>query len=211
MNEKTVVQRYLTACREHPRLPVQIYREKKAVLTVTYEESLKTTAAVAAGLNALGIGRGEKVTVYSDNRPEWLIFNFALSGIGGVDVPRGTDTPFEELRFIAEHSESSWIAFETKTLAEKFFADCSDVSVKGIFIFSGNEKAENVSLPQYTFSQLKENGAARSDAAAFFQEEAAKSAASPQFYVSVGTHLHRFYSVPAGTQGSLRFTGLARF
>ena len=174
MNEKTVVQRYLTACREHPNLPVQIYREKKAVLTVTYEESLKTTAAVAAGLNALGIGRGEKVTVYSDNRPEWLIFNFALSGIGGVDVPRGTDTPFEELRFIAGHSESSWIAFETKTLAEKFFADCSDVPVKGIFIFSGSEKAENVSLPQYTFSELKEKGAARSDAPAFFQEEAAK-------------------------------------
>lgn len=174
MNEKTVVQRYLTACREHPNLPVQIYREKKAVLTVTYEESLKTTAAVAAGLNALGISRGEKVTVYSDNRPEWLIFNFALSGIGGVDVPRGTDTPFEELRFIAGHSESSWIAFETKTLAEKFFADCSDVPVKGIFIFSGSEKAENVSLPQYTFSELKEKGAARSDAPAFFQEEAAK-------------------------------------
>lgn len=174
MNEKTVVQRYLTACREHPNLPIQIYREKKAVLTVTYEESLKTTAAVAAGLNALGIGRGEKVTVYSDNRPEWLIFNFALSGIGGVDVPRGTDTPFEELRFIAGHSESSWIAFETKTLAEKFFADCSDVPVKGIFIFSGSEKAENVSLPQYTFSELKEKGAARSDAPAFFQEEAAK-------------------------------------
>ena len=98
MNEKTVVQRYLTACRNYAQLPIQIYREKKAVLTVTYEESLKTTAAVAAGLNALGIGRGEKVTVYSDNRPEWLIFNFALSGIGGVDVPRGTDTPFEELR-----------------------------------------------------------------------------------------------------------------
>lgn len=174
MNEKTVVQRYLTACREHPNLPIQIYREKKAVFTVTYEESLKTTAAIAAGLDALGIGRGEKVTVYSDNRPEWLIFNFALSGIGGVDVPRGTDTPFEELRFIVEHSESSWIVFETKALAEKFFTACPDVSVKGIFLFSGEEKAENVSLPQYTFSELKEKGAARSDAPAFFQEEAAK-------------------------------------
>lgn len=175
MNEKTVVQRYLTACRNYAQLPIQIYREKKAVFTVTYEESLKMTAAIAAGLDALGIGRGEKVTVYSDNRPEWLIFNFALSGIGGVDVPRGTDTPFEELRFIVEHSESSWIVFETKALAEKFFTACPDVSVKGIFLFSGEEKAENVALPQYTFSELKEKGsAAQSDAVAFFQTEAAK-------------------------------------
>ena len=175
MNEKTVPQRYLTACRNYPELPIQIYREKKEVHTVSYAESLSTVACVAAGLKSLGIGKGEKVTVYSDNRPEWLIFNFALLGIGAVDVPRGTDTSFDELSYIIGHSESTWAVFETKTLAEKFFSDFPDSALKGIFIFSENGKADNISVPQYLFSDLIGMGKeVQSDPVGFFSAEAEK-------------------------------------
>lgn len=176
MNEKTVVQRYLTACQNYPQLPIQIYREGKEVRTVTYADSLARTARVAAALKSLGIGPGEKVTVYSDNRPEWLIFNFALLGIGGADVPRGTDTSFEELNYIIGHSESTWAVFETKSLAEKFFAAFPENSLKGIILFSGNEKAESVPVPQYLFPDLLEKGkTVYSDPVSFFEDEVSKA------------------------------------
>ncbi len=175
MNGKTVVQRYLTACRDYPDLPVQIYRNKKEVCTVSYSQSLTSVASVAAGLKSLGFETGSKVTVYSDNRPEWLIFNFALLGIGGADVPRGTDTSFEELNYIIGHSESRWAVFETKNLAEKFFEAFPENPLQGVILFSGNEKAESVTVPQYLFSELLEKGNSFcSDPILFYGEEVSK-------------------------------------
>lgn len=175
MNEKTVVQRYLNACRDYPDFPIQIYREGKEVRTVTYGESLKSVSLLAAGLKSLGVTAGEKVTVCSDNRPEWLLFNFALLGIGGVDVPRGTDTSFEELNYIIGHSESRWAVFETKSLAEKFFTAFPETALNGVILFTGSEKASDTAVAQYLFSELLEKGKEQtSDAVAFFSEEAAK-------------------------------------
>lgn len=154
MNEKTVVQRYLTACENYPQLPIQIYRENRQVITVSYEESLQKVASLASTLQKLGIRKGEKVTVCSDNRPEWLILNFALQGLGIVDVPRGTDTPMEELKYIVNHSESRWIAFETKSLADEFFKLNIEDEIKGIFILSGDQKSEEITIPQYLVSEL---------------------------------------------------------
>jgi long-chain acyl-CoA synthetase len=49
---------------------------------------------LARALDELGIGRGERVLLLSDNRPEWHIFDLAVLDIGAVDVPvYGTLTP----------------------------------------------------------------------------------------------------------------------
>ena len=58
------------------------------------EEFLDRTAALASGLEALGVGRGERVMLLSDNRPEWHMVDLAVCDLGGADVPvYGTLTP----------------------------------------------------------------------------------------------------------------------
>jgi long-chain acyl-CoA synthetase len=65
----------------------------------------------------------------------------ALMSFGGVNVPRGSDTPTQELEFIIEHSESSYLVIETDKLLERhgdFIRDCKQL--KSVFVMTGPAK-----------------------------------------------------------------------
>ena len=44
-------------------------------------------AGFASGLEKLGIGRGDRVMLLSDNRPEWHLSDLAIVDLGAVDTP----------------------------------------------------------------------------------------------------------------------------
>ena len=57
-------------------------------------EFFTSTACLAGGLAAMGIARGDRVMILSDNRPEWHMADLAILNVGAVDVPiYGTLTP----------------------------------------------------------------------------------------------------------------------
>ena len=56
-------------------------------LTLTYAELWQEVVGVAAGLNRLGLKRGERVAVYLDKRIEAVVAIFGVSAAGGVFVP----------------------------------------------------------------------------------------------------------------------------
>lgn len=56
----------------------------------TYSDLNRESDRVAAGLQSLGIVKGDKVAVIMDNRPEFLFLWFGLSKIGAVEVPINT-------------------------------------------------------------------------------------------------------------------------
>jgi len=45
------------------------------------------TAHIASGLEKLGIGRGDRVMLLSDNRPEWHMADLAIVDLGAMDTP----------------------------------------------------------------------------------------------------------------------------
>ena len=53
---------------------------------VTWRELLDEAEAVAAGLWALGVRRGDCVGIWSPNRAEWLLTQFATARIGAILV-----------------------------------------------------------------------------------------------------------------------------
>ncbi len=58
------------------------------------EQYFARTAALASGLDALGVRRGDRVLLLSDNRPEWHMVDLAVVDLGAADVPLyGTLTP----------------------------------------------------------------------------------------------------------------------
>jgi len=46
-----------------------------------------TVRAISAGLAAAGVGRGDRVAILSDNRPEWSMIDFGVVCRGAVTVP----------------------------------------------------------------------------------------------------------------------------
>ncbi len=74
---------------------------------VTYGEFGQRAAAIAAGLDELGIGRGERVAVVSQNSARLLELFFAVSAWGRVLVPVNFRLSRDEVAYIVEHSGAS--------------------------------------------------------------------------------------------------------
>ena len=54
---------------------------------VTTGEFHERVVSAAKGLIALGIAKGDAVTIFSSTRLEWGILDFALAAVGAVSVP----------------------------------------------------------------------------------------------------------------------------
>jgi long-chain acyl-CoA synthetase len=96
-----LLDRFVRAHGERVFLP---RRRARVVEPVTFRRLCTDVEQIAAGLLALGVERGDRVGLIADNRYEWLLADLGTTWFGGVDGPRGSDTPPAELLFILRHS-----------------------------------------------------------------------------------------------------------
>jgi len=72
--------------------------------SLTYREVAERARAMAAGLDALGIGVGERVAMVSHNASRLITALFGVSGSGRILVPINFRLVAEEVRYIVRHS-----------------------------------------------------------------------------------------------------------
>ncbi len=72
--------------------------------SLTYREVAERARAMAAGLDDLGIGIGERVAIVSHNSARLITALFGVSGSGRILVPINFRLVGEEVRYIVEHS-----------------------------------------------------------------------------------------------------------
>ena len=75
--------------------------------SLTYREVHERARAQAAGLDALGVGRGERVAIVSPNAARFFTSFFGVSGFGRVLVPINFRLQPAEVSYIVEHSGAS--------------------------------------------------------------------------------------------------------
>jgi long-chain acyl-CoA synthetase len=71
---------------------------------VSYEGWYRATAALAAELGRLGIGRGDRVALAMRNLPEWPVILFAVTSLGAIVVPLNAWWTGAELCYGLSHS-----------------------------------------------------------------------------------------------------------
>jgi acyl-CoA synthetase (AMP-forming)/AMP-acid ligase II len=74
---------------------------------LTWRQVAERARAMAAGLDALGVGRGERVAIVSHNSARLLVALFAVSGYGRIVVPINFRLNADEVRYIVEQSGAS--------------------------------------------------------------------------------------------------------
>jgi len=88
------------------------------------------TAKFANGLEKLGIGRGDRVMLLSDNRPEWHLCDLAIVDLGAVDTPvYGTLNP-AQVAYQAKDSGARAAVVENPDQMAKFLEvkdECPDL------------------------------------------------------------------------------------
>lgn len=79
-------------------------------------------ARLAAGLRDLGVQPGDRVSVHSENRIEWLLVDLAVQGMGAVTVGIYPTSPAEEVEYLLWHSESVALITEDEEQLDKAIA-----------------------------------------------------------------------------------------
>src|SRR6056297_2781030 len=67
-------------------------------------EYVKTAYAIAYGLMAMGLKRGDKIVTISNNRPEWNFFDMGMAMAGIIQVPVYPTISAEEYAYILDHA-----------------------------------------------------------------------------------------------------------
>lgn len=117
-----------------------IYKGGDEEQRVSYGKLFEDVLLLARALRKRGVSRGDKVMLLSDNRYAWIVTDLALMSFGAVNVPRGSDTPTQELEFIIDHSESTYLIVETPKLLDlhgDYVKKCR--KLKGIFVMAAPE------------------------------------------------------------------------
>jgi long-chain acyl-CoA synthetase len=102
-------QRLLGAVDTYAAPRAQMYRDENGWHEIPAAELLRRIAALSAELERLGIAAGDRIGVFSTNRPEWHVADFAILGLGAVNVPIYFNESPDRMAFILNHSEAKAI------------------------------------------------------------------------------------------------------
>ncbi|MEA4854482.1 MAG: AMP-binding protein [Christensenella sp.] len=72
----------------------------------TYKEFDELTDMVARAFMGMGIGKGDKVSIWASNYPEWIITQFATAKMGAVMVTVNTNYKQFELEYLLKQSDT---------------------------------------------------------------------------------------------------------
>ena len=85
----------------------------------TYGEFRDQTEAMRAGLAEIGVGKGDRVFIISDNRVEWAVMAYACFTLGAVYVPMYEAQSEKDWEFIVKDCEGKVLVAATKAILEK--------------------------------------------------------------------------------------------
>ncbi len=87
---QNLVSLFLDRADEQPKAPMLTAKVGGQWRTISWGEARDIVAALSAALIGIGIGRGDRVCLVSENRPEWCLADLAIMAAGGITVPAYT-------------------------------------------------------------------------------------------------------------------------
>src|SRR5579859_5548697 len=127
---------------------------------ISSAEVYRSVVGVARALESWGIGKGDRIAILSENRPEWTITDFAALSLGAVTVPIYSTQTADQTAFVLNDSGTRVIAVSSKSQLEKVLNIQSHTKVERIIVMDAVETAHAVHI-----QDLIRQGPAEADAA----------------------------------------------
>ena len=96
--------------------------------SIAWGETARRVKLLARGLRALGIGKGDRVVLVSENRPEWLIADLAVMTAGAITVPAFTTNTVADHRHILTHSGAKAAIVSSRQIAKRLLPAAAGAS-----------------------------------------------------------------------------------
>lgn len=113
-------------------------KENKQWIKHSVQEFHLKASLVSSGLLALGLQKGDIVSIMSNNRPEWNFVDFGSQQVGMPTAPIYPTISGADLKFILNHSEAKIIFISEKSIYTKL-VEMEDELPHLKFVFSFNK------------------------------------------------------------------------
>ena len=94
-------------------------KSNEKYISLSWKEVERQVEALAKGLLSLGILKGDRVVILSENRPEWQIADLAIMTIGAISVPAYTTSTTNDYKHIINHSGARCLIVSSQDLISK--------------------------------------------------------------------------------------------
>lgn len=156
-----------------------VYMRKvgKEYVGMTYDEFRELTENFAAGLAKLGVKRGDKVGIVSENRIEWVIADFATMCTGVVNVPIFPTMTSAQESYIFNHCGAKVVIVSNKFQLNKLVKVRGEITTLEHIIVM-NDDVETDEPNVLKLSEVVKSGAAsmaQAERTMWFEREALAS------------------------------------
>jgi long-chain acyl-CoA synthetase len=131
---------------------------------VSWADYANAVAEVALGLDAAGVGVGDRVAVFADNSPSWLYADLGIQALGAWSVGIYAGIDLDHLVSCLERSEARTIVCGDQEQVDALLevADRLERPFERLFVLDtkGLHTPEYADLPLATFDELRESGRA---------------------------------------------------
>jgi long-chain acyl-CoA synthetase len=125
--ESTLVELFFEAIDEFGAKPaLRRVRSETQIDDVSYRDVLATVKQIAAAFAARGIGRGERVAILSENRPEWAMADYGCLCAGVLGVPIYVTLTATQVAYLLHDSGARLVFASSREQAEKALAAAAE-------------------------------------------------------------------------------------
>lgn len=94
---------------------------------ITWEKTAEEVRCLGAGLIGKGVEKGDRIGIFSHNRPRWVIADQAIQGAGAIGVPIYPTSTDHQLTFILNDCEAKMLITGDESLLEQAFRIMGEV------------------------------------------------------------------------------------
>jgi long-chain acyl-CoA synthetase len=115
---------------------------------ISSEALRERVMAVSGALRGWGIGKGDRVAILSENRPEWTIADFASLLIGAVTVPIYATLTAEQTAYILRDSGARVVFLSSEAQLQKVLSIRGQTALEKLVVMDAVEGADAVRMAE---------------------------------------------------------------
>ncbi len=143
---------------QHANEPALAYKQKgDTYQDISYSDFGDSIQQFSNGLRSLGVEKGDRIAILSENRPEWAISDFSILKIGAINVPMFSTLTAAQVAYILNDSGAKIICVSTVKQLEKVVTIRDNLETLETIILYDSTEDE---LPDgvVSFADVRKNG-----------------------------------------------------
>ena len=154
----TLISMIEDSIQKHANKPALAYKQKgDTYQDISYSDFGDSIQQFSNGLRSLGVEKGDRIAIISENRPEWAISDFSILKIGAINVPMFSTLTAAQVGYILNDSGAKIICVSTVKQLEKVVTIRDNIeTLETIILYDSTEDELPDGVVSYT--NVCENG-----------------------------------------------------